>query len=53
MGYLSNPGESEDLERGEYRAHIAQVRHLKRLFVALEEVRPWVVVPALERYPRC
>ena len=35
------------------KSPLCEVPHIKGLFVALEEVRPWVVVPALERYPRC
>ena len=42
MGYLSNPGESEDLERGEYRAHIAQAIAvgLQRMFAQSSQDHP-------------
>lgn len=42
MGYLSNPNESEDLERGEYRAHIAQAIAvgLQRMFAQSSQDHP-------------
>lgn len=42
MGYLSHPGESEDLERGEYRSHIAQAIAvgLQRMFAQSPQDHP-------------
>lgn len=42
IGYLSHPGEAADLERGEYRAHIAQAIAvgLQRMFVQAPQDHP-------------